>query len=226
MIVYFNHAKLQLIPGSHLERCMSAFRAVGAFVNNRQVIDVKPGDAVLFQSSMLHGGKFDGLEKARTIVQCFDVFPNLELATEGLKCMRHVRATEEDVTTSRAVARIMNMPVIKGPMELQAFIIQAGGNGYASGHRLTDDENVDEISGEAWRPRLPDECRKDGTYCRANLYVVYDENNLMVDCDEDERRKIRKKVYFDVPLYYVGSEAIAVTTVSIVLFQAVKLLSA
>lgn len=219
LIVYFNKARLQLVPGSHRERCVGSFRAISMMASERQVIDVNPGDAVLFQSSMLHGGQFNGLAEQRTILQCFDVFPDSDSAAKGLKCMRHVAATEDDVATSRAVARVMNMPMIKSVLGIQGFIIQAGGNGFASGHRLTEELSVRQYSGEAWRPRLPEEQRHDGGYHRANLYVIYDPLKLMVDCSEEERRKVRKTMYIDIPVYYVGTEAVAATTVSIVLHQ-------
>ena len=219
LIVYFNKAQLQLVPGSHLERCVGSFRAISMMASDRDVIEVNPGDAVLFQSSMLHGGQFNGLKEQRTILQCFDVFPDSDSAAKGLKCMRHVAATEDDVATSRAVARIMNMPMIKSVMGIQAFIIQAGGNGFASGHRLTEELSIRQYSGEAWRPRLPEEQRSDKKFHRANLYVIYDPSKLMVDCDEEERKKVRKMMYIEIPMYYVGTEAVAATTVSIVLHQ-------
>jgi hypothetical protein len=77
-VIYLDKTKMSLIPKSHLNLSMNLYQAIESY-NNSIIVDIFPGDILLFNSSLIHKGNFIGEMKNRRVVQIFDIFPNIEI---------------------------------------------------------------------------------------------------------------------------------------------------
>ena len=79
-LCYFDKAQLELIPGSHLKPRESFIE-----LNNKRIIlDLDPGDIVLFNSSIMHRGVNFTKEGDRRVLQVFEIFPTQEIYNENV----------------------------------------------------------------------------------------------------------------------------------------------
>ena len=196
LIVYLDHADLKLIPGSHRHHRMSLVRALAA---RSTVLSFKPGDALLFHASLLHGGVFRTL-KRRTIVQCFDIYPTRQLAAQFSPRIMQIWCPQLETETKRGVlvSKLSYTPVVAPIVQYLAYMIAAGGNGHG---RIALPDNVDALSCEAWRPRLEPEAEKDGQFHRGNLYVAADAE-FINDADPVTNARMRDCIYRQI---YMGT---------------------
>lgn len=76
-LCYFDPAQLEVIPGTHLLNDNSIKHFVTQY-NNRQILDISPGDIIVFHSNLHHRGiGFDN--NNRRLLQVFNIFPNNEI---------------------------------------------------------------------------------------------------------------------------------------------------
>ncbi len=78
-LCYFDKAELELIPGSHIKR--------DSFIddnNKRIVLELEPGDIVVFNSLILHRGVNYSKGVNRRVLQVFQIFPTQELYKENV----------------------------------------------------------------------------------------------------------------------------------------------
>jgi len=79
-LCYFDNAQLELIPGSHLKPRESFIQ-----LNNKRIIlDLEPGDIVVFNSSIMHRGVNFTKDNDRRVLQVFEIFPTQEIYNENI----------------------------------------------------------------------------------------------------------------------------------------------
>ena len=79
-LCYFDNAQLELIPGSHLKPSESFIE-----LNNKRIIlDLEPGDIVVFNAAIMHRGVNFTKEGDRRILQVFEIFPTQEIYNENV----------------------------------------------------------------------------------------------------------------------------------------------
>ena len=79
-LCYFDKGDLELIPGSHL-------KSRGSFMdanNKRIVLNLEPGDIVLFNSAIIHRG-VNYSTNNRRVLQVFDIFPTQKIYKENVQ---------------------------------------------------------------------------------------------------------------------------------------------
>jgi hypothetical protein len=79
-LCYFDNAQLEIIPGSHLKPRESFI----AENNKRIVLDLEPGDIVLFNAAIMHRGVNFTKEGDRRVLQVFEIFPTQEIYNENI----------------------------------------------------------------------------------------------------------------------------------------------
>jgi hypothetical protein len=79
-LCYFDNAKLELIPGSHLKTRESFIE----LNNKRIVLDLEPGDIVLINAAIIHRGVNFTKEGDRRVLQVFEIFPTQEIYNENI----------------------------------------------------------------------------------------------------------------------------------------------
>jgi hypothetical protein len=79
-LCYFDKAQLELIPGSHLKPRESFIE----LNNKRIVLDLEPGDIVLFNAAIMHRGVNFTKEGDRRVLQVFEIFPSQEIYNETI----------------------------------------------------------------------------------------------------------------------------------------------
>lgn len=90
-LCYFDKTQLELIPGSHKKQFHKENTVLSSY-SKRQVIDVEPGDIIIFHSNLYHRGtNFNAAN--RRVLQVFDVFPDKESFNENFDKLLTVRTS-------------------------------------------------------------------------------------------------------------------------------------
>ena len=79
-LCYFDKAQLELIPGSHLKPRKSFIQEN----SKRIVLDLEPGDIVVFNAAIMHRGVNFTKEGDRRVLQVFEIFPSQEIYNENV----------------------------------------------------------------------------------------------------------------------------------------------
>jgi hypothetical protein len=69
-VVYLDNAVMEVIPGSHRLACASTMQALSLFRRGRKIA-MRPGDILVFYSTLLHRGVFDIKSEHRRLIQIF-----------------------------------------------------------------------------------------------------------------------------------------------------------
>lgn len=70
-VCYLDNAQIEIVPGTHIDGQYNTYK-------NKMIINMKPGDLLVFHAGLYHRGLSDGSPNRR-ILQVFDIFPTLEL---------------------------------------------------------------------------------------------------------------------------------------------------
>lgn len=112
-LCYFDKAQLELIPGSHLKPRESFIE-----LNNKRIIlDLDPGDIVLFNASIMHRGINFTKEGDRRVLQVFEIFPTQEIYNENVGKLLTV-----DTSNSNSKNLLYYVAQIKWLIEIINFI--------------------------------------------------------------------------------------------------------
>ena len=77
-LIYFDKAKLELIPGSHIQNNLSLLE----LYKNKKLLQLEENDIVIFYSNMYHKGVNFSKGKNRRVLQLFDLFPQTKIYNE------------------------------------------------------------------------------------------------------------------------------------------------
>ena len=86
-LLYLDDSWMEIIPGSHQEPVMTYLQAF-RFLSKRQKLNLKPGDILIFHSSLIHRGLFVKKQKQRRLIQQFACLP-IEKIDKVLPCILH-----------------------------------------------------------------------------------------------------------------------------------------
>ena len=74
LFLYLDNSWMEIIPCSHQEPVMTYIQAL-KFLGYRKKLNLKPGDILIFHSSLIHRGLFVKKQKQRRLVQLFSCLP-------------------------------------------------------------------------------------------------------------------------------------------------------
>jgi hypothetical protein len=115
-LCYFDKAQLELIPGSHLKPRESFI----AENNKRIVLDLEPGDIVLFNAAIMHRGVNFTKEGDRRVLQVFEIFPTQEIYNENIGKLLTVDTSTNSNSNSKNL--LYYVAQIKWLIEIVNFI--------------------------------------------------------------------------------------------------------
>lgn len=87
-LTYFDDTVLEVIPGSHVRNY--SLCEIPTLLMNKTIINIHPGDILLFYSSLLHRGIFTQTKGHRRLIQVFEVFSDYKAPPRVL----HIRGNE------------------------------------------------------------------------------------------------------------------------------------
>lgn len=77
-LCYFDDSQLQLVPGSHKKSQNNSISVLQSF-SNKEIIEMKRGDILVFHANLHHRGINFGSSPNRRLLQVFEVFPDSEI---------------------------------------------------------------------------------------------------------------------------------------------------
>jgi hypothetical protein len=83
-LCYFDKTQMELIPGSHKKEFQSINNSIQSFFT-KKVVDIHPGDILVFHANLYHRGINYNTGKDRRILQVFEVFPDKNIYHEKQK---------------------------------------------------------------------------------------------------------------------------------------------
>ena len=92
-LVYMDDADMQLIPGSHKWIAVNPLRAIREY-NSAINVHLAPGDVLIFNSFVVHRGFFRFKQVQRRLLQCFEVYPTLDLMSTYAPLKKNGRKTQ------------------------------------------------------------------------------------------------------------------------------------
>jgi len=114
-LCYFDNAQLELIPGSHLKPRESFIQEN----SKRIVLDLEPGDIVLFNAAIMHRGVNFTKEGNRRVLQVFEIFPTQEIYNENVEKLLIVDTSNSNSNSKNLLYYIAQ---IKWLIEIVNFI--------------------------------------------------------------------------------------------------------
>lgn len=178
---YLDETVMQVIPKSHMLLGESYWNAINIFTT-RVNVRVKPGDILLFHSTMLHRGVFTKRQPHRRIIQIFDIFKNQELLKEHINKIVHIPGSEKyGKLMIEASKNRLSEPVINYFGYLNAI---TGYGRYSSKFRAMckacTSKNIRMFSSEGLCERL---VVKEATWQPINKYIIL-RNTIDMDTDK------------------------------------------
>ena len=161
LVMYYDEADLEILPKSHrrLDLGMIEYAQYPS-----QTIHFTEGDAILFNSSMMHKGVFRKIGESRRCVQIFDIAPTSKIANEWYPQMLHLQ--HEGTDHSHFISRLGYTPILSKCLHFFQVVVEGKKKRYALPKGITT------VSKEGWRRRLPEEGEYNNKWYAGNLYVV------------------------------------------------------
>lgn len=118
-LCYFDHAQIEVIPGSH--KYHNKGWSIPMF-NQRKVLDVNPGDILLFHSNLHHRGVHFNKQPNRRLLQVFEIFPDQATYDEHASKLVIVQTSSSALVTNvinPVMYQAAKIPVL---IEIMTFI--------------------------------------------------------------------------------------------------------
>jgi hypothetical protein len=110
-LCYFDKTQMELIPGSHKKEFKSNHSSITSYFT-KKVIDIQPGDILIFHSNLYHRGTNFNTENNRRVLQVFDVFPNQQVYNENISKLITVTSSKKSNVIGQLSYYISKVPVI------------------------------------------------------------------------------------------------------------------
>lgn len=183
LVTYLSKSKLKCVEGSHIKPNIPFRKAI---FEKTKFIEFNAGDSILFHATLLHGGVFTNLSQQRIVNQCFEVFPNKEIAEETADKIIHLWATAKDQKKGNKYAKLATLPIIKKIILSSSYHVNA--QGYGKGRfKLPHGKSI--ISGEITSRA------KSNTIDIPNLYKITNEKYTH-SANEKDNERLRNEVYY------------------------------
>jgi len=177
VLMYFDHAVVQLYPGSHHRTHMGYIEAVAAYSEHLD-LRMSPGDILVFSASILHRGVFTaqvGEGAHRRVVQIFDVFPSRESMARHGPRLAHMPASASNTSSLGSFAKfVSHSPVLAPIASWLGYLHASTGYGYAP--PAVDEDTM--LSSEGFALRLDLQEALAAPYHQTNRYVLHPLNHL------------------------------------------------
>jgi hypothetical protein len=182
-------AQLRVVPGSHRRLSLSVAQATMVLTHSKK-LELQSGDAVLFHSTLLHGGIFSSRKQnRRRVVQLFDISPT----QKSVGCAHpndrvlHVWTPADRTAPGFRLSRMAHVPGIGGIMAWAGSMTGARGYGYPS---FKPPPPFSIISIEAFRTRSQTK-----GWQESNSYVICAHGCRVYDATVEQNARIRQAVY-------------------------------
>lgn len=180
-LTYLDDATMQVILDSHKDTQLSITKTIDNF-SMRKTIDMKPGDVLIFHSTMLHRGIFDKIKMSenRRLIQVFDVHPYIQNYYKFSEKILHMPSTGIRSDSSGLVDYLGHTPIISDVISYISYLNAS--TGYGRGSQLSDilkKHKIEEhvyLSSEGMQKRLIIADLKSG-WGNGNLYVLNDKTH-------------------------------------------------
>lgn len=151
-LCYFDAANLEVIPGSH-RYTRVAYTDLGPVYRKRKTISMPTGGLLLFHSSLIHRGLFNG-EGSRRLLQVFDIVP-ADRMEEYRSAILHAPAPPASASRNTSyLTRLVSVPAFLQLGSLASYTNVARGYGVHVPHLKHSDRPYRLISNEANAARL------------------------------------------------------------------------
>ena len=187
LVMYYDEADLAILPKSHRKLDMGLIEYAKY---PSQTIHFNEGDAILFNSSMMHRGMFKTIGESRRCVQIFDIAPTPELADKWYPKMLHLQ--HEGTDYSHSVSRLAYIPIISRCAHFFQEVVQ----GKKKHYTLPDGITI--VSKEGWRKRLPEEGEYDNKWHDGNLYVIRNAPATNDDLNRSLRQYMHRRYFIEM----------------------------
>jgi hypothetical protein len=144
-LTYLDGTKMELIPGSHMMPYMTYMEAINNY-GHKVTVEMKPGDVLLFYSTLLHRGIFTEGLSHRRLIQVFEVFPSMGDFKSSSGRVIHV---EGDERYADIMIRLSKNPLTAGIMNMLGYLNASTGYG-----KLRDTKLNEYLSSEGSSSRL------------------------------------------------------------------------
>jgi len=209
---YMDPTVMQVFPHSHDKHTMNTLQALKARYYEREQIALKPGDLLLFRSTLLHRGIFTQSDSPnRRLLQIFDVYP-----TEELYNMYAPRVLQIKTVPSPFYSKFMiKISKVKLGIEvLDLFSSLNAASGYGYGSRPLSKTGMEKLGftyTSVTHKSLPEDAEPNSWHPN-NLYVVC---QPAVFAPEESAAKLHFIQYSQGVLFY----AIQIVFIIVIIFM-------
>ena len=128
-LTYLDDATMEVMPGSHRRIRMSTWEAVASY-RDKKTLHMRPGDLLVFYSTLLHRGVFRN-PGHRRLVQAFDCAATPAAHATLADGLMHV--ARDDPVRNRLAGALGTNPLTRTPVNWVAYLQAATGYGAAAG---------------------------------------------------------------------------------------------
>ena len=223
-LTYLDNATMQLVPKSHINDNMSLLDSLEDLANIITV-EMKPGDVLIFNSTMLHRGVFDKLNMSddRRLIQVFDTHPSQEHYKMYSGQVIHVKSTGIKSATGQITSYLGHVPVVSDLISYISYLNAS--TGYGRGETLDDIlksnklEKYTFLSSEGMQKRMDPKDLRDG-WGESNLYVLNDTPSNVSDMSDEVATSVLFQCYTKWISIYTILMLIILVTIVILLYNA------
>lgn len=222
-LTYLDAATMQLVPKSHMHDNMSLIESLED-LTNVATVEMKPGDVLIFNSTMLHRGVFDKLKMSdnRRLIQVFDTHPTQELYKLYCDQVIHVKSTGIKSSAGQVTSYLGHMPVISDLISYISYLNAS--TGYGRGSTLDNIlkehglEKYTYLSSEGMQKRMDPKTLQDG-WGESNLYVLNDTQSNISDMPEEVASSVLFQCYTKWISIYTLMMLIILITLAVILYN-------
>jgi len=181
-LAYLDPTVMELIPGSHKFNTLNLSQAAELYKFKQQV-NIKPGDLLVFASTLLHRGIFTEKLPHRRLLQVFETYPNKEIYHKYAQQVQHIPASNPKA--SHDMAKLMKLisksKILVGITNVFGYLNASEGYGTElSPLQKLQLSQFKYVSSEAKQPRITDwlDTSEDKDFGAGERYSPYQNNNM------------------------------------------------
>jgi hypothetical protein len=198
-LAYLDKTVMEIIPGTHLKPAMNLSESVSQFFSNTLLLEMHPGDLLVFYSTLLHRGIFTEKLENRRLIQVFETYPSQEAYNVYADKVLHIPAEENKVNTMVANSMVKLSRSKLGTNFANALGYLNASTGYGHSSSASgggDDEDKDKlftyISSEAKQKRIIVDPNVDA-WQDINVYIITKDD--VKDIDPLDKKSLYHKQY-------------------------------
>jgi hypothetical protein len=182
-LTYLDKAKMEIVPGSHEKIEVPLLETITGFYD-KKIIEMNPGDVLVFNANMLHRGIFDHhkMSDNRRLIQVFETYISPEEYKLHNEKVLHIKSSGVRNASADVVNYLGHIPVISDLLSYISYLNAS--TGYGQGTALTEAMAKHKLSeysfmcSEGMQKRL-DRSSLDKGWGDSNLYVFHSESRDM-----------------------------------------------